>query len=188
MTEYNLRLGKVVNNIEYPENSDIKPCRQICCKHKDKIYIIDGENGKIILFDPSLKTFTKRTSIPKIGRYPSAVVVFDEIHIFHGRDNEKEHLVYDINNNKVKSYEYKSPRMHFVSALLYQNKIVLFGGFDTDKAEVPNQVKISNEIHKNHNGKITWTIKDEFKFLNQFILRLICCINITYSFFQARLT
>ena len=165
MTEYNLQSEKIINNIEYPENSNIKPSRQICCKHNDKIYIIDGENGKIILFDPALKTFTKKISIPKIGRYPSAVVVFDRIYIFHGRDNVEEYLVYDINNNRIKSYKYITDKIHFVSALFYQNRIILFGGYNATQRKLHNNFKISGEMHKNHDGKINkWTINDKYKF------------------------
>ena len=161
MTEYNLRLQKIVSTIQYPEN--IKPYRQICCKHKDNIYIIDGENGEIIVCDTVLKTLTKKISIPKIGQYPSAVVICDEIHILFG-DQSSMYLVYDINRNELHSYPNILGRSKFVTALLYQNRIILFGGWSYAKNEIHNEFRISNEIHRNHNGKISWNIKDEFKF------------------------
>ena len=161
ITEYNLRLQKKIGTTQYPDH--ITPYRQFCCQHKDNIYIIDGENGEIVLFDPVLRIFTKKINIPKIGTYPSAVVIFDEIHILFGEHNSM-HLVYDINKNEVHSYESTLGRSKFVAALWYQNRIILFGGWSYAQNKIQNEFKISNEIERIHDCKINWTIEPQYKF------------------------
>ena len=124
MVEYDTRTNKIINIAEYPQN--IKPLRHCCCQYQQKIYLIDGENGNIILFDPVKKTFTKKLEIPKIGTYCSAVAVFDKIYIVSQEDN----LVYDITNNSIKSIENngKTLKRSLLCLLLYQDRMIAFGG------------------------------------------------------------
>ena len=98
ITRIDIKSQKVVETIQYP--SHVRPCRHYCCQHNDKIYIIDGEHGQIILLDPSSKKYTKKLDIPRIGRYPCAVVMHDQIHIFNGGSNH-QHLIYDIASNSM---------------------------------------------------------------------------------------
>ena len=85
MCEYHIPTRKVINVIEYPEDENIAPFRQFCCKYSQhEIYIIDGEMGNIILFDAVTKTFEEKVEIPNIGGYPCGAVLGDKINIVHG--------------------------------------------------------------------------------------------------------
>ncbi len=63
-----------------------------------------------------------------IGRYPSAAVLFDKIHIMHGDKNNKRHLIYDPAEDKLINVESTTDRMNAVSALVYKNRILKFAG------------------------------------------------------------
>ena len=156
MVKYNHHTNEITEIIPYSE--DITPCRHFCCHHKDQIYIIDGENEEIILFDPNSKTYTKKLNIPQLGRYPSAVVAFDKIHIFHG-DKNTNHLIYDIASNTIITQEDASVanerRMFGVSILKYQNRIIKFGGYCWYFVDT---FMISNELHPDDTEKaLEWT-------------------------------
>ena len=157
MVQFCTKTNKIIQIVEYPHNDTIKPCRQFCCKHKEKIYLIDGEHGEIILFDPSTKEFTKQTVIPIIGQYPSAVVIFDCIHIFGGAENEK-HLIYDIPNDKVTIKDDKGADniMTGECLLRYKNKIIRCGGADWTKQQRVDTFMISSEIKEDMDEDIEW--------------------------------
>ena len=165
MVEFSTSSNKIVQIIEYPEH--LQPCRHCCCKYKDKIYLIDGEHNAIIIFNPSTKTFTNKLYIPyNIGMYPSAVAIYDKIHIFNGSANTK-HLIYDITNNTIKSLEDKQTTegMTGVAVLKYnKNKIIRFGGVGIKKQ---GTFMISDEIKKNDNKPIKWSIKPKFKLIDR---------------------
>ena len=65
MIEYNLKKDKIQHITKYTYN--IKPSIHCCSEYNGKIYIIDGINGEIILFDPESHSFCKKTNIPKLG-------------------------------------------------------------------------------------------------------------------------
>ena len=144
MSQYQLSTQKIIHTIEYPPN--INPQRQVCCKYKDKIYIIDGEHGEIILFDPIKKTFTKKLLIPKIGCYPNAVVVFNKIHIINGRNNDQHHLVYDPITNQLIDDKIAVDKITCGAALVYENKIIAFGGYYNTKGSRSDNFMITTPI------------------------------------------
>ena len=51
MVEYDYNKNKIKQVVEYPQQ--IKPKWHSCCKFDNRIYIIDGDNGAIYLFNPS---------------------------------------------------------------------------------------------------------------------------------------
>ena len=163
MTQYCIKTNKVIQIIKYPDN--INPCRQYCVKYKEKIYIIDGEHAQIILFDPITKEFTIKTVIPKLGSYPTAVVIFDKIHIIQGFSNA-DHLIYDITKNTVKILEDEVSKYNtgMVSMLLYKDKIFRFGG--SQGSQRIDTFMISSSIKQNEDENIKWTEKVEFKLKN----------------------
>ena len=156
LVQYNTKTNQIINIFPYSEN--ITPCRHFCCQYNKKIYIIDGEHGEIIVFDTVSKTYTKKLKIREIGKYPSAVVVFDKIHIFHGDQND-QHLIYDIKDNTIVEIKDKSALelMYGVSILKYQNKIIKFGGFCY---YFTDEFLISNEIKPDSNDILEW---DKYK-------------------------
>ena len=91
MVEYCTVSNQIKQIINYPKN--IKPLGHCLCESNGNIYIIDGENGQIILFNAKTKQFSQTIQIPKIGRFPSCMAMNDNIHIFHGKTNRK-HLIY----------------------------------------------------------------------------------------------
>ena len=75
MTEYGTNSKQIIQTIPYPSN--IKPINHCCCQYRNQIYLIDGIQGEIILFDTKKKSYSKKQNIPKIGRFANAVVVSD---------------------------------------------------------------------------------------------------------------
>ena len=164
MVQYSIKDDKIISIIQYPQN--INPHRQCCCKYKDKIYIIDGENGEIILFDPSTKKYIKKRElddIPPIGRYPSAVVVFDKIHILHG-NRSNNHYIYNPENNEIQTLPLE-PRRTSACLLNYENKIITFGGWDLSKGQAADEFIMSSEMKSDDDDKIAWINKKEFKLI-----------------------
>ena len=162
MIEWDIPSEKIVNTIQYPEG--MKPARQYCCNYNGNIYLIDGENGEIILFDPMTKTFTKKCEIPLIGRYPSAVVMVDKIHIFYGKygsDSKRVYLIYDILTNKLSEYAHKFDKaLCRVSVIKYKHRIIAFGGSDGRRL---NTLWVSSEIGPDDEFRPKWTIKEDWK-------------------------
>ena len=148
ITEFDTKTMKVVQTIEYPNNIDITPEHHVCCKYNDKIYIIDGEYGCIILFDTVTKTFEKKLDFPKIAWYPSAVVVFDKIHIFYGEENEDNYFMYNIKDNTLKAIKLKEKNQSIlcVAAMRYKNRIIRFGGYNYDIDATLDGFEVSPQI------------------------------------------
>ena len=162
MTEYCTKTNKIIQTIPYP--NDIKPIRHCCCKYKEKIYIIDGENDEIIEFDPFTQKYTKKLKIPKIGKYASAVTVFDNIHILHGLRNNK-HLVYNVTKNEIKAIA-DTDVLWIVCALNYSNRIIKFAGLSSNSVKLDKFVMssvIEQNDNDNDNNDITWSERPEFK-------------------------
>eukprot|EP01083_Nonionella_stella_P273760 928929_1 len=90
---------------------NIKPSGHSCCKYKNEIYIVNGENGQIITFNTQNKEFQIKTKTylsqvrdmltEKIGAGAICIAMYDDVHIFGGHRNSK-HLVYRIKENKIK--------------------------------------------------------------------------------------
>ena len=163
MVQYNVKADKITQIIQYPQN--ITPCRQFCCQYNKKIYIIDGENGQIILFDPSTKSFTIKVDIPCIGKYPTAVVVFDKIHIMHGTENYKN-WIYNITANTVKIFDDEcTDKMYLVAAIKYKdNCIIKWGGWNYSDGRPSNAFMISNIIEDNNTDEIKWELQPNYAF------------------------
>ena len=176
--KYPPKLIPSTNIIKYPQH--IKPEMHSCCKHKNVIYIVDGCNGQIILFNPSTKKFTKKLKIPIIGVYSCCVSLHDDIHIFHGRSN-KNHIIYSIKTNQIKTTndETTTRNMGYVSILKYQDKIIRFGGYDYDYGQSMNRFCLSSKIKPDYNHQIKWEIKPE----NKLIKGMYGCGHVLYKNF-----
>eukprot|EP01083_Nonionella_stella_P190152 704384_1 len=59
MVQYDIQLDKIISVVKYPKN--IQPSYHSCCKYKNEIYIVDGENGQIIAFNTQNKQFQIKT-------------------------------------------------------------------------------------------------------------------------------
>ena len=113
--------------------SSIKPVRHCLCSCNKNIYIIDGQKGEIIEFNPSSKTFTKMICIDKIGALPSAVVMNDEIHIYNGYNNNKSiAYIYHPQNNTIQKIndQFASQQIENRCLLMMNDRrrLVWFGG------------------------------------------------------------
>eukprot|EP01084_Bolivina_argentea_P224534 379656_1 len=166
MVEYCTKTNKIVNTIKYTNNS--KPIGHSCCEYKNKIYIVDGYAGKIIVFDPLKKTFIKTRRMNQIGFGACCVVVHDCIHIFHGVKNRK-HLIYSITNDKLQfsnsdmTDELTISNIKAVSILKYNDKIIRFGGFNADKKRNINKFTMSSTIIADKYNDIEWLVKKNYK-------------------------
>eukprot|EP01083_Nonionella_stella_P273759 928928_1 len=99
MVQYDIQSDKIISVIKYPKN--IKPSSHSCCKYKNEIYIVNGENGQIITFNTQNKLFKIKTKTETIGAGAICIAMYDDVHIFGGHRNSK-HLVYRIKENKIK--------------------------------------------------------------------------------------
>ena len=163
MVNYSIKTDNI-DVAQYPHS--LKPKHHNCCQHKGKIYLIDGVNGEIIIFNPLTKTFKKALNIPKVGGYPTSIVtVHDTIHIFNGRNNRKKYLIYNINENSLKTIDNKtkSSRMDSVSVLLYQDQIITMGGYNKDTEKFVNNVMISSKIKSNDTDAPKWTMNPKYQ-------------------------
>ena len=165
MMEYSIKQDKLLDIIEYTDN--MGPCRQCVCNHKNQIFIIDGENGEILLFDTISRTFAITAFIPNIGTYPSAVIMFDKIHIFHGDKNTNQHITYNIATTEVKVHTvptYDNHKRDFVASSKYKNKLIRFGGFDNDPERETDLFFISNssKIKPDTVNPPKWIMKEEW--------------------------
>ena len=157
MIQFCIKSQKVIDIIQYPKG--INPHRQSCCKYNNQIYIIDGENGVIILFDPESKIFVKKAQIHKIGQYPSSAVLLDKIHIFHGDNNEQYHLVYDPIKNTVNTNSVQTDKICFASSVVYENNIIKFSGYNCTGSTGYDEVMISNICDDN----VEWIEKPNWR-------------------------
>eukprot|EP01083_Nonionella_stella_P181423 649899_1 len=65
MVQYDIQSDKIISVVKYPNT--IKPECHSCCKYKNEIYIVDGENGQIISFNTQNKQFQIKIKTEKIG-------------------------------------------------------------------------------------------------------------------------
>eukprot|EP01083_Nonionella_stella_P162729 534447_1 len=66
MVQYDIQSDKIILVVKYPNN--INPMGHSCCKYKNEIYIVDGNNGQIIAFNTQNNQFKIKTKTEKIGR------------------------------------------------------------------------------------------------------------------------
>eukprot|EP01083_Nonionella_stella_P081999 226218_1 len=97
MVQYDIQSDKIISVVKYPKN--IEPEYHSCCKYKNEIYIVDGENGQIIAFNTQNNQFKIKIKTEKIGGCARCIAMYDDVHIFGGRSNSK-HLVYRIKEKK----------------------------------------------------------------------------------------
>ena len=161
MTEYCTKSKQIIQTIQYPSNVILD--EHCCCVYPNKIYLIDGINGEIIAFDPRLKAFKKKQNIPKIGANANAVVFADKICIFHGKQNTKYCIVYNISKDQVIINEYPKPVDAIVgaSAFVYQDKIFTLGGYNNTTWTRMDTFRISAAFRGD--GFIEWMVKPQWK-------------------------
>ena len=159
MVEFNIKSNKITNTVKYPQN--IKPSCHSCCYHNNKIYIIVGKIGEIISFSPSRKSFIKKIDIPKLGAYPSAIVVGDTIHISHGKNNTR-YFIYCIKNNTIKEMNDSTTtnRLDSLCVLKHQDKIYKFGGEDNTNNKCMDTFYVSS-VQNGAFSKLKWTLQPQ---------------------------
>lgn len=146
MVEYSLHSEKILQIVKLPFNMEPKELRarrelakHAVCKHYDKIYLISGENGQIVEFDPISKEFTIRFECEygevrdrfKIAAEASVAVIGDNIHIYNGCNNDQSiAFVYNILSNKIVEIndEFAKDRADDVCLVKYRNQLIRFGG------------------------------------------------------------
>ncbi len=133
MGEYCIKTNKIISKVPYP--NDIKPGYHSCCSYNNQIYIVDGENGQIILFNPFTKQFKKQAEIPKLGSHTSCICINGNIHILCGTNNNDKHIIYCINTHKIKTIIDKTinQKIWNVCVLNYDDKIIRLGEYDDGK-------------------------------------------------------
>ena len=163
MAEYDIKSNKIINIVKYP--TYIQPLYHSLSAHDDKIYIIDGQNCRLILFDPSTKSFTTKLDIPHISAHTSCITIKNHIHIFNGVNNVK-HLIYSPIHNTIITVNDPTTKFktQMVCLLSYQDKIVKFGGHDTENQKMLQSFYLSSMIASDQFDKIKWDIIAEFRF------------------------
>eukprot|EP01084_Bolivina_argentea_P065097 118677_1 len=134
MVEYCTKTNKIIQIVKYPHN--IKPDRHSICQYQNNIYIVDGANSQIILFNPFTKQFIVKNKLPELGGGTCCVQFNNHIHIFNGSTNMK-HIIYSIKDNTIKSLNDSITTQNIIGVctLYYNQTIIRFGGWnhDTDK-------------------------------------------------------
>ena len=145
MVPYNHKLNRRGNPVKYPSN--ITAGNHCCCTYQNKIYIVDGCDMTIKLFNPSNKAFTKVAAIPKLGILPSGVIIDDFIHILNGEANKK-HIIYSIKHNNVQSINDPTTQHKTtgICILNYKKRIIKFGGKDRETSKLDDTFYISSVI------------------------------------------
>jgi len=162
MIEYNPTLDKITKICTYPSN--LKPAGHAVCEYDKTIYIIDGYNGEIISFNPSLNTFHKNIDIPVIGSFPNAITIFNKIHIFNGSRNTKHYLIYDPVKNKIINHKINTDKIYLVSTLKYKNQIIQIGGLNQVTNKRMDTFSMSLEIKDNEvENVIKFNTKQQWK-------------------------
>ncbi len=130
MIEYSTKTNKIVQIVKHPKT--IKPLNHALCQHENNIYIVDGENSQIILFNPFTKQFIiKNNKLPKIGYGTCCIETNNYIHRFNGQTNTK-HIIYSIKNNTIKILNDSNTTQNiaFVNILNYNERIIRFRGWN----------------------------------------------------------
>ena len=153
MVEFDCKTNKIVRKIQYPNG--IYPHDHSCCSHGNNIYIIDGTNGKIILFNTTTHRFTTKLERTALGAGVSTVIIGDNIHIFNGSDNTK-HLIYSIQNNTIQSINDTTTftKLTSVCLLEYEGKIIKFGGHDFGKEKCVDSFYMSSSVKNINDIKV----------------------------------
>ena len=100
MVEYCLKSNATKRTVQYTTDHTV-------CTFNQMIYLIDGEHGKIIEFDPLSAQFTtKQSRLHNIGKLPSVIAANDGIYIYTVEDNYKSwRYFYNPSLNAIKRME-----------------------------------------------------------------------------------
>ena len=163
MVEYCNKTNKMISKVAYPKN--IKPEYHSVCGYNNQIYIVDGKNGQIILFDPFTKRFEIKAKISKIGQGSSCIAVDSDIHIFNDRPNQN-HLIFLYKKHakfKTQKDETRTKGTAYAAVLKYENKIIKFAGLNVGTMKCVDILFMSSAIRNNISDNITWTCKNEWR-------------------------
>eukprot|EP01083_Nonionella_stella_P118333 353256_1 len=162
MVQYDIQSDKIISVVKYPNN--IKPKWHSCCKYKNEIYIVDGQNGQIIAFNTQNNRFQIKTKMDMIGRGAQCIAMYDDVHIFGGHRNSK-HLVYRIKENKIKILNdtTTTANIGYASIVKYKDQIIRFGGYNYDTDQYVDALFISSRIKRNTLNDIEWTSMPSWK-------------------------
>eukprot|EP01084_Bolivina_argentea_P056980 104187_1 len=176
MVEYCTKTNKIIQIVKYTHN--IQPIDHSVCQHENNIYIIDGVNSQIILFNPFTKQFTIKNKLPKLGGGICCVEFNNYIHIFNGQTNIK-HIIYSINDNTIKSVNdsITTHNIIFVCTLHYNQRIIRFGGWNYGTNKYMDRFIISSPIKYNNLNNIEWTENINYKLP----LRVVDCGFVLYK-------
>ena len=139
MINYDHKSDKIISITEYP--SHIDPYNHCCVGYKKNIYIVEGELGQIF-------SFSRKSIIPKIGKHPNSIAVYNKIHIFNGRENDSHHLIYDPETNELIDHKVNKHKIKAAQTLLYQSRIIRMGGFDKTTRQFLDIFEMSPKIQK----------------------------------------
>eukprot|EP01084_Bolivina_argentea_P065099 118683_1 len=164
MVEYCTKTNKIIQIVKYPHN--IKPDRHSICQYQNNIYIVDGANSQIILFNPFTKQFIVKKKLTKLGIGTSCVQFNNHIHIFNGSTNMK-HIIYSIKDNTIKtlndSITTQNINIGGVHTLHYNQRIIRFGGVNCDTDKFVDSFIMSSPIKCNNFNNIQWTENIDYK-------------------------
>ena len=180
MVQYCIKTNTIQDICKYPQ--DMTPMFHSCCLFNDMIYIIDGQHGEIISFNPSTKTFAKKLEIEKIGDNPSCIQLHDKIHIFHGAYN-RQHLIYSPIDNQVivKEDEITTKNMRYVPLINYKNQLCRLGGYSNTGSYAPTDLFLMSNVIEKNDENIIWTEKENLK-LKESVYKFGCIIYENFIF------
>ena len=141
--------------VSYP--AYVEATRHALCCLNNLIYIIDGKNRQIVSFNPSTYVYTMKLRIAQIGVHPSAIVINDEIHIYHGKSNNSSlSYVYNPKCNAIRKVEDKfaAEGMEGVAIIKYRNELIRLGGWNADNYRYTDRVLYGYDCEVIVNGYI----------------------------------
>ena len=149
MIQYNYRIDKIMKIIEYPEY--VEPWDHSCTLSQDgMIYIVEGQDKVIVSFNPKLNTFGKGKSLPEdLGSYLNSFSIFGRIHIFNGSENLSHYIIYDPKKNKLIDHKVDAHKIAGAATLLYNDRVMVIGGYDWNTEECMDEVLMSSIITEN---------------------------------------
>ena len=132
MAAYNYKSNKIESVVKYPHYI-LQPMYHSVCSDGEKIYIVDGGIGAIILFDPLKKSFKKLQNITPIGNGTSCIVIDKNIHIMGSTHNRIKGLIYSITDDtvtEIEASEQSQSQINGLYVLKSKDMCFKFGGFD----------------------------------------------------------
>ena len=138
MVEFDLITDGVKQTVEFPNN---RTSSFVMFAVNGIIYIINSSHDEIsYAFNPFTAGFRAiGAKLGQIGESPSVITVGDEIHIYHGRKNNKSlAYIYKPQTNEIKVIKdrFAADRIDQVAMIKYKRKFMRFGGYnwDTDRS------------------------------------------------------